>query len=148
LALEDKRLQDNLSQAQASRTLTTPISAWARLAANAVAHTTEHLFGGVIAVVLPLITASLGLTMAQAGALVSARTLMAGLASTPSGFLADLAHRRNVMLGICLMFLGLGSLGMSFAPGFTMLLLFMGISGMGGGGFHPQSLAILSATYR
>jgi sugar phosphate permease len=28
------------------------------------------------------------------------------------------------------------------------LLLFMGIGGAGGGGFHPQSLAILSASYR
>jgi MFS family permease len=139
---------DNLPQAQTSRTLTAPMTGWGRLAGNAVAHTTEHLFGGVIAVVLPLITASLGLSMAQAGALVSARTLMSGLASTPSGFLADLARQRNVLLGICLMLLGLGSLGMSFAPGFVVLLLFMGMSGMGAGGFHPQSLAILSATYR
>jgi MFS transporter, FSR family, fosmidomycin resistance protein len=124
------------------------MTGWGRLAANAVAHTTEHLFGGVIAVVLPLITASLGLTMAQAGALVSTRTLMAGVASTPSGFLADLARRRNLLLGICLMFMGLGSLGMSLAPGFAMLLFFMAVTGMGGGGFHPQSLAILSAAYK
>ena len=29
-----------------------------------------------------------------------------------------------------------------------VLLLFMGLGGLGGGGFHPQSFAILSATYR
>lgn len=98
--------------------------------------------------VLPLITASLGLSMAQAGSLVSTRTLMAGFASIPSGFLADLATRRNVLLGLCLIMLGLGSLGMSLAPSFAVLLFFMGLSGMGGGGFHPQSLAILSASYR
>jgi MFS family permease len=137
-----------LAQIETSRTVTAPFPAWGRLAANATAHTTEHLFGGVIAVVLPLITSSLGLSMAQAGALVSTRTLMAGAASIPSGFLADLARRRNVLLGICLMMLGLASLGMSLAPGFVVLLLFMALSGMGGGGFHPQSLAILSATYR
>jgi len=36
----------------------------------------EHLFAGVIAVILPLITTSLGLSLAQAGALASARTLI------------------------------------------------------------------------
>jgi MFS transporter, FSR family, fosmidomycin resistance protein len=137
-----------LSQAETSRTLALPFAIWGRLAANSAAHTTEHLFGAVIAVVLPLITSALGLNMAQAGALVSTRTLMAGVASIPSGFLADLANRRNVLLGSCLVMLGLGSLGMSFAPGFGMLVIFMAVSGMGGGGFHPQSLAILSDSYR
>jgi FSR family fosmidomycin resistance protein-like MFS transporter len=137
-----------LSKTEISQAVSGPIAGWGRLAATAAAHTTEHLFGGVIAVVLPLITSSLGLSMAQAGALVSTRTLMAGFASIPSGFMADLATRRNISLGLCLVMLGLGSLGMSLAPGFLMLMVFMGISGMGGGGFHPQSLAILSATYR
>jgi MFS family permease len=109
---------------------------------------TEHLYGGVIAVVLPLITASLGLSMAQAGMLVSTRSLMAGLASIPSGLLADLASRRNILLGLCLVFLGLSSLFVSLATTFLMLLFFMALGGIGGGGFHPQSLAILSATYR
>ncbi len=137
-----------MSKAETSRILTPRSVTWGRLAANSAAHTTEHLFGGVIAVVLPLITTALGLSLAQAGALVSTRTFTAGLASIPSGFLADLARRRNILLGACLMMLGLASLGMSYAGGFGLLLVFMAISGMGGGGFHPQSLAILSQRYR
>jgi FSR family fosmidomycin resistance protein-like MFS transporter len=109
---------------------------------------TEHLFNGVIAVILPLITTSLGLSLAQAGALASARTLMAGVASFPSGFLADLTSRRNVLLGLCIGMIGLGCLGLSGATTFPMLLVFMGLAGFGGGWFHPQSLAILSAKYR
>jgi MFS family permease len=109
---------------------------------------TEHLFNGVIAVILPLITASLGLSLAQAGALASARTLMAGVASFPSGFFADLASRRNILLGLCIGLIGLACLGMSVASNFSVLLVFMALSGFGGGGFHPQSLAILSAKYR
>jgi MFS family permease len=108
----------------------------------------EHLFNAVIAVILPLITTSLGLSLAQAGGLAAARTLMAGLASFPSGFLADLASRRNILLGICIGMIGLGCLGLSAATTFPMLLLFMGVAGFGGGWFHPQSLAILSAKYR
>lgn len=125
----------------------TPLAAWGRLAANSTAHMTEHLFNGVIAVILPLITASLGLSLAQAGALASARTLMAGVASFPSGFFADLASRRNILLGLCIGLIGLACVGMSVASSFSVLLVFMALSGFGGGGFHPQSLAILSAKY-
>jgi MFS family permease len=137
-----------LSKIDNFQSVATPFATWGRLAANSTAHMTEHLFNGVIAVILPLMTTSLGLSLAQAGALVSARTLMAGVASFPSGFLADLASRRNILLGLCIGMIGLGCLGLSAAMTFPSLLLFMGLAGFGGGWFHPQSLAILSAKYR
>jgi len=109
---------------------------------------TEHLFNAVVGVILPLITTSLGLTLSQAGALASVRTLTAGVASFPSGFFADLASRRNVLLGLCIGMIGLACLGLSAATTFAALLAFMALAGFGGGWFHPQSLAILSARYR
>jgi MFS family permease len=137
-----------LAKVESTQTLAAPLTAWSRLAANSTAHMVEHLFNGVIAVILPLITTSLGLSLAQAGALASARTLMAGVASFPSGFLADLASRRNLLLGLCIGMIGLGCLGLSAASSFPVLLIFMALAGAGGGGFHPQSLSILSAAYR
>jgi MFS family permease len=137
-----------LSKSETAQALRTPVSYWGRLAANSSAHLTEHLFNGVIAVILPLITSSLGLSLAQAGLLASARTLLAGVASFPSGFFADLARRRNLLLGLCIVMIGLASLGLSVVSSFPLLMIFMGLSGLGGGGFHPQSLAILSAKYR
>jgi MFS family permease len=137
-----------LAKIEDAQTLSVPITIWGRLAANSAAHMVEHLFNGVIAVILPLITTSLGLTLAQAGALASARTLVAGAASFPSGFLADLAARRNVLLGLCVGMIGLACLGLSVAWSFFLLIVFMALAGAGGGGFHPQSLAILSAAYR
>lgn len=137
-----------MSKLENVQTVTAPFATWGRLAANSTAHMIEHLFNGVIAVILPLITTSLGLSLAQAGALASARILMAGVASFPSGFFADLASRRNILLGLCLGMIGLGCLGLSAATTFPRLLVFMGLAGFGGGWFHPQSLAILSAKYR
>jgi FSR family fosmidomycin resistance protein-like MFS transporter len=137
-----------LSKVDTTAPLTLAVTSWARLAANSTAHLTEHLFNGVIAVILPLITASLGLSLAQAGALASARTLLAGAASFPSGFLADLAERRNLWLGLCIAAIGVSCLGLSAVSSFPLLLVFMALCGAGGGGFHPQSLAILSASYR
>ena len=121
---------------------------WTRLAATSVAHMTEHVYIGVQTVALPVIAGAMGFSMAQAGLLVSTRYLVAGLTNLPSGFLADATKRRSTLLGCCLMFLGLGSLLMSFAPSYWPLLVFMGISGIGTGGFHPQSIAILSSAYK
>ncbi len=137
-----------MSKTETAQALSNPLSHWGRLAANSTAHLTEHLFNAVIAVILPLITSSLGLSLAQAGMLASTRTLMAGVASFPSGFFADLASRRNLLLGICIAMIGLATFGLSVVSSFALLMIFMGLSGLGGGGFHPQSLAILSARYR
>jgi hypothetical protein len=68
-----------LAKIENVQTVAMPFAAWGRLAANSAAHMTEHLFNGVIVVVLPIITTSLGLSLAQAGALASARTLLAGV---------------------------------------------------------------------
>ena len=137
-----------MSKAETANTVSLPLANWGRLAANSTAHMTEHLFNAVIAVILPIITTTLGLSLAQAGALASARTLMAGVASFPSGFFADLASRRNLSLGFCVALIGLGTVGLSASSNFLLLMIFMGLSGFGGGWFHPQSLAILSAKYR
>lgn len=137
-----------MSKAETANVLSPPLANWGRLAANSTAHMTEHLFNAVIAVILPIMTTALGLNLAQAGTLASARTLMAGAASFPSGFFADLASRRNLSLGCCIALIGLGSLGLSASSSFPLLLIFMGVAGFGGGWFHPQSLAILSARYR
>ena len=137
-----------MSKVESTQTLAPPLATWGRLAANAATHSTEHLFNGIIAVILPLITSSFGLSLAQAGILVSARSLTAGMASFPSGFFADLAKRRNLLLALCLAMLGVASFGLGVASSFPLLLVFMALGGAGSGGFHPQSLAILSATYR
>lgn len=137
-----------MSKAESASLLSAPLASWGRLAANSTAHMTEHLFNAVIAVILPIMTTALGLSLAQAGALASARTFMAGMASFPSGLLADLARRRNLLLGWCIALIGFGTLGLGLASSFPLLLVFMALSGFGGGWFHPQSLAILSARYR
>ena len=75
-----------MAKIDTAQTLAPPLTAWGRLAANSTAHMVEHLFNAVIAVILPLITTSLGLSLSQERALASARTLMAGAASFPSEF--------------------------------------------------------------
>lgn len=135
-------------KAQTVTTLNASLASWGRLAANCAAHLTEHLFNAVVVVILPIMTSALGLSLAQAGALASARTFLAGVASFPSGLFADLARRRNLSLGFCIALIGAAALGLSASSSFPLLMVFMGLGGFGGGWFHPQSLAILSAKYQ
>lgn len=137
-----------MRQVNASQPLTVQVTAWSRLATTCVAHMTEHLYVGIFTVVLPVMATALGMSMAQAGFLVSIRSLVAGLSNLPSGLLADLIHRRSLLLGLALFLLGSSSLLMSFAPNYWMLLAFMVLGAVGAGGFHPQSLTILATTYR
>lgn len=129
------------------QTLRVQTNLWGRLVTTCVAHFTEHIYVGIIAVVLPVMAAALGLSTAQAGFVVGIRSLVAGASNIPSGLLADLSGRRSILLGVCLVLLGLGSFLMSFAQGFGSLVLFISVTAMGAGGFHPQSLSILSARY-
>ena len=43
-----------MAKTETAQALSNPLSHWGRLAANSSAHLTEHLFNGVIAVILPL----------------------------------------------------------------------------------------------
>ncbi|MGH7811246.1 MAG: MFS transporter [Candidatus Binatia bacterium] len=135
-------------KAETVTTLNAPLVSWGRLAGNCAAHLTEHLFNAVVVVILPIMTSALGLSLAQAGALASARTFLAGVASFPSGLFADLARRRNLSLGFCIALIGAAALGLSASSSFPLLMVFMGLGGFGGGWFHPQSLAILSSKYQ
>jgi len=137
-----------MQQTGVFQSITIQVTTWGRLVATAGAHMTEHLYVGVTTVILPVMATALGLNLSQVGLLVSARSLVAGFSNIPSGVLADLVNKRSVLLGLSLAILGLSTLLMSYARDFWTLLLFMGLSGIGAGGFHPQSLAILSSAYR
>ncbi len=130
-----------------AQTLRTQTNLWGRLATTSVAHFTEHIYVGVVIVVLPVIAVALGLSNVEIGLVIAARAVIAGFSNIPSGLLADLTGRRSLLLGTCLVLLGLGSLMTSFAFGFWTLILLMTFTAMGEGGFHPQSLSILSARY-
>ncbi|MBI2369352.1 MAG: MFS transporter [Deltaproteobacteria bacterium] len=118
------------------------------LALAACTHLCEHLYVGVITIILPVIAAAMGLSLAQVGLLVSVRSLGGGVLNLPSGFLADVWGRRKALLSTALLLIGLGFLFMSFAGGYWQLMLFMTLGSLGVGMYHPQAMSILSDTYK
>ena len=78
-----------MAKIDTTQTLAPPLAAWGRLAANSTAHMVEHLFNGVIAVILPLITTALGLSLAQAATALSIIGLGGFGGNLMAGWLVD-----------------------------------------------------------
>lgn len=107
------------------------------------AHFAEHLSSALLVPLLPFIRDQFGLTYFQAGLLVSAFSITAGLANLPMGWLAD-------RLGVRLIFaLGIGGVAaagvaIGLSSGFYQLFLFTVLGGLFSGAYHPVSAAFLS----
>ena len=91
-------------------------------------------FGFVFQCIPPILTfmiTSLGLTHAQAGALMSMFSLPGVIVAIPGGILAPAYGAKRVLLG-ALVIMTLGTLLVALAPGFTLLIVGRFIAGVGG----------------
>jgi MFS family permease len=110
-----------------------------------VAHFGHHGVGAMMRPLLPMIRSDLGLNLTQAGYIMSAFTLTNGLIQLPAGWLADrLGARLMVLLSIT----GVAVAGffIGFSNSFTSLVIFLVLSAIMGGGYHPASVAAISAS--
>jgi len=108
------------------------------------AHFGHHGVGAMMRPLMPMIRSDLGLNLTQAGYLMSAFTITNGLAQLPAGWLADrFGARLMVLLGIT----GVAVAGffIGFSNSFMALVIFLVISAIMGGGYHPASAAAISS---
>lgn len=102
----------------------------------------------IFSVVLPLIRADLGLTDAQLGLIASALVWTYGLLVPIAGFLGDRFSRRNI-LGFCLLFWSVATLGTGLCTTLMQFLLLRGVATGGGEAFYaPSANALLGEHYR
>jgi MFS family permease len=108
-----------------------------------LAHWGHHLLSSVVPPLLPSIRGTFNISHAQAGGLFSAFTIAYGASQLPSGWLADRIGRRFLLL--------LGISGVAFwgvlaglAPNYGVMLVFMVLLGLFGGGYHPASAPAVS----
>ena len=109
-----------------------------------LAHWGHHLLSSVVPPLLPFIRSDLDISVAQAGALVSAFTIAYGVSQLPSGWLADrLGRRMLVLLGVS----GVAVWGVLVGvfPTYGLMMTFMVLLGLFGGGYHPASAPSVSA---
>jgi MFS family permease len=81
----------------------------------------------------------------QSGLLISAFSLSYGIGHLPAGWLADrIGYRVMITLGIS--GVALAGLFIGLAPTYIMMIVFMVLMGLSGGGYHPASTPVISAS--
>lgn len=109
-----------------------------------VAHFAHHMLTALPAPLLPFIRNEFNLSYTQSAWVVSAFTLSYGVGQLPAGWLADrIGPRLLITVGIC----GVAVIGVlvGLAPTYIMLLVFLALMGLAGGGYHPTAVPLISS---
>ncbi|MFC1914408.1 MFS transporter [Chloroflexota bacterium] len=108
-----------------------------------LAHFAHHLVNALPVPMLPMIRSEFSLDYTRSGFVISAFQLSYGIAQVPSGWIADRIGASLVMtIGIC----GVAAAGIfiGLSQTYIMLLIFMILMGLLGGGYHPASPPAIS----
>lgn len=109
------------------------------------AHFGHHVVGAIMRPILPMVRTDLGLSYTQAGWMMSAFSITNGISQLPAGWLADrFGARLMVLLGVT--GVALAGFFLGFSHSFTWLVVFLVISAIMGGGYHPAAAAAISSS--
>ncbi len=109
-----------------------------------LAHLAHHLVTALPVPLLPFIRDDFGLDYMQAGLVISAFGVVYGISQLPAGWLADrIGARLVITLGI----LGVAATGLlaGLSQSYLMLIVFLALMGVLGGGYHPAATTMISA---
>ncbi len=110
-----------------------------------LAHFSHHLVTALPVPLLPLIRDDFTLDYTQSGLVISAFTLPYGFSQLPAGWLADRIGRR-ILITIGIFGVGLAGLLVGLSQTYVMMIIFFGLMGVLGGGYHPSSPPLISAS--
>lgn len=109
-----------------------------------LAHFGHHLLTALPIPLLPLIRSDFALDYTQSGLVVSAFVLAYGIGQLPGGWIADrIGARIMITIGIC--GVALAGLLVGLSHTYIMMLVFLALMGVAGGGYHPAAPAAISA---
>jgi len=111
----------------------------------ALAHCAHHLVTALTVPLLPFIRDEFALDYTRAGFVISAFGVVYGISQLPAGWLGDRIEPRTlVTISIC----GVAVAGIlvGLSQSYLMLLIFLVLMGILGGGYHPASTTMISAT--
>jgi MFS family permease len=110
-----------------------------------LAHFGHHLVTALPVPLLPLIRDEFDLGYAQAGLVVSAFSLAYGIGQLPAGWLADrVGPRLMITIGIC--GVALAGLFIGLSQTYILMIIFLVLMGVVGGGYHPSAAPLISAS--
>jgi len=110
-----------------------------------LAHFGHHLLTALPAPLLPLIRDDFALDYTQAGLVISAFTLAYGIGQLPAGWFADrIGPRVLITIGIC--GVAVAGLLVGLSQTYVMMIVFLVLMGVVGGGYHPSAAPLISAS--
>jgi len=110
-----------------------------------LAHFGHHLLTALPIPLSPMIRSDFSLDYTSTGLVISVFNLSYGIGQLPGGWLADRFGPRIMMtVGICGVALAGFFVGLS--QNFWMMLIFLAVMGVMGGGYHPAAPAMISAS--
>ena len=109
-----------------------------------LAHLAHHLVTALLVPLLPFIRDEFTLDYTQAGLVISAFGIVYGASQLPAGWLADrIGPRMLITTSIC--GVALTGILIGLSQNYVMLLIFLVLMGVLGGGYHPASTTMISA---
>ncbi len=109
-----------------------------------VAHFVHHILIALPAPLLPLIRDEFKLSYTKAALIQSSFSWTYGTAQIPAGFLADrIGPRILLIIGIC--GVAAGGILVGLSRTYVMMLAFLVVMGVLGGGYHPAAAPLVSA---
>lgn len=110
-----------------------------------LAHFAHHLLSALPIPLLPFIRDDFALDYTQSALVISAFTLSYGVGQLPAGRLADrIGPRMLITIGIC--GVALAGLLVGLSQSYMMMLVFLVLMGLLGGGYHPAASPTISAS--
>lgn len=110
-------------------------------------HTFTHWYPATFYILLPFITVQYGLSVSQAGLLVTIMYLVKAVAGILIGAITDMTSKKNLLMLISLTLAGLPFLFLGSANAYWMVMILVIIMGIGNEMWHPASFSTLSSLY-
>jgi len=110
-----------------------------------LAHFSHHLVNALPVPLLPMIRSDFALNYTRSGFVTSAFSLSYGIGQLPAGWLADrIGARTLITISIC--GVALAGLLVGLSQTYIMLIVFLILMGVLGGGYHPASPPLVAAS--
>ncbi|MBA7493241.1 putative sulfoacetate transporter SauU [subsurface metagenome] len=110
-----------------------------------LAHFSHHLLTALPVPLLPFIRDDFALDYTRSGLVISAFGLAYGFGQLPAGWLADRIGR-PVLITIAISGVALSGLLVGVSQTYIMMLIFLVLMGVVGGGYHPASPPLITAS--
>jgi len=110
-----------------------------------VAHFSHHLVNALPVPLLPMIRSDFALNYTQSGFVTSAFSLAYGIGQLPAGWLADRIGAR-ILITISICGVALTGILVGLSQTYIMLIIFLVLMGLLGGGYHPSAPPLVAAS--